>query len=120
MNLLQRALCSNMVSEWRFEPDGEGASRVTWEYAIHERGLVGRLLGPLVARQFQRAMQSCLDNVGRRGAGWLTARAVVVFDDRRGTKRRQPQEGEPVRDDRRRPRAAAVPLRRARRWRRWG
>ncbi len=65
MNLLQRALCSNMVSEWRFEPDGEGASRVTWEYAIHERGLMGRVLGPLVARHFQRAMQSCLDNIGR-------------------------------------------------------
>lgn len=65
MNILQRALCTNMVSEWRFEPDGEGASRVTWEYAIHERGLAGRLLGPLVARQFQRAMQSCLDNIAR-------------------------------------------------------
>lgn len=65
MNLLQRTFCTNMVSEWRFEPDGEGASKVTWEYAIHERGLVGRMLGPLVARQFQRAMQSCLDNIGR-------------------------------------------------------
>lgn len=63
MNLLQRVLCTNMVSEWRFEPDGEAASRVTWEYAIHERGLGGRLLGPLVARHFQHAMQSCLDNV---------------------------------------------------------
>lgn len=65
MNILQRALCTNMVSEWRFEPDGEGASKVTWEYAIHERGLAGRLLGPMVARHFQRAMQSCLDNIGR-------------------------------------------------------
>ena len=50
---------------WRFEADGEGASRVTWEYAIHERGLGGRLLGPLVARHFQRAMQTCLDNISR-------------------------------------------------------
>ena len=65
MNLLQRVLCSNMVSEWRFEPDGEGASRVTWEYAIHERGPGGFLLGPMVARHFQRAMQSCLDNIAR-------------------------------------------------------
>ena len=65
MNPLQRLICTNMVSEWRFEPDGEAASRITWEYAIHERGVVGRLLGPLVARYFQRAMQSCLDKVGR-------------------------------------------------------
>lgn len=65
MNLLQRVLCSNMVSEWRFEPEGEGACRVVWEYSIHERGLGGRLLGPLVARHFQIAMQSCLDNIGR-------------------------------------------------------
>jgi Polyketide cyclase / dehydrase and lipid transport len=63
MNPLQRVLCSNMVSEWRFEPDGEGASRVVWEYSIHERGVLGRLLGPMVARHFQRAMQSCLDNI---------------------------------------------------------
>ena len=65
MNPLQRVICSNMVSEWRFEADGEGASRVTWEYAIHERGIGGRLLGPLVARQIQRAMQSCLDIIAR-------------------------------------------------------
>ena len=65
MNTLQRLFCTNMVSEWRFEPDGEAACRVTWEYAIHERGLAGRVLGPLVAGQFKRAMQSCLDNIGR-------------------------------------------------------
>lgn len=65
MNPLQRIICSNMVGEWRFEADGEAASRITWEYSIHEKGLGGRLLGPLVARHFQRAMQTCLDNIGR-------------------------------------------------------
>jgi hypothetical protein len=65
MNRLQKLICTNMVSEWRFEADGEGASRVSWEYAIHDRGIMGRLAGPLVARQFQRAMQSCLDNIAR-------------------------------------------------------
>ena len=65
MNPLQRLICTNMVSEWRFEADGEGACRVTWEYAIHPRGIIGRVLGPLVAGQFQRAMQTCLDNLAR-------------------------------------------------------
>ncbi len=64
MNLLQRIICSNMVSEWRFAEDGDGA-RVTWEYTIHEHGLGGRLLVGLVSRNFQKAMQTCLDNIAR-------------------------------------------------------
>lgn len=64
MNLLQRVICTNMTSEWRFTEDGDG-SRVTWEYAIEERGVAGRLLGPMVSRAFQKAMQTCLDNLAR-------------------------------------------------------
>lgn len=64
MNLLQRVICSNMVGEWRFSEDGEG-SRVTWEYTIHEHGIAGRLLVGLVSRNFQKAMQTCLDNIAR-------------------------------------------------------
>lgn len=64
MNTLQRLLCSNMEGEWRFEPDAEG-TRITWDYAIHEKGALGALLGNLVARSFQRAMERCLDNVRR-------------------------------------------------------
>jgi len=64
MNLLQRVICSNMVGEWRFAEDGDG-SRITWEYAIHEHGIGGRLLVGVVSRNFQKAMQTCLDNIGR-------------------------------------------------------
>lgn len=64
MNPLQRLLCSNMVAEWRFTEDGDG-SRVTWEYTIHEHGIVGRLLVGVVSRNFQKAMQTCLDNIAR-------------------------------------------------------
>lgn len=64
MNRLQRLLCTNMVGEWRFE-EREGATTITWDYAIHEHGLAGRLLGNLVARSFERAMQRCLDNLAR-------------------------------------------------------
>ncbi len=62
MNSLQRMLCTNMVSEWRFSDVG-GATRVVWRYAIHAKG------GPVVpaawvtARLFRRAMQRCLDNL---------------------------------------------------------
>ena len=68
MNRLQRLLCSNMVGEWRFSPEGAG-TRVDWDYVIHEHGLVGRLFGPLVARSFQRAMQRCLDAIARDAHG---------------------------------------------------
>jgi hypothetical protein len=64
MNRLQRLLCSNMVGEWRFATEGAG-TRVVWDYVIHEHGLAGRLLGRLVARSFERAMQSCLDAIAR-------------------------------------------------------
>jgi len=64
MNRLQRLLCSNMVGEWRFEPSGD-ETRVVWDYAIHERGLAGKLLGKLVGRSFERAMQRCLDELAR-------------------------------------------------------
>lgn len=65
MNGLQRLICTNMVSEWRFDPEGDDACRVVWEYAIHEKGALGRLLVRPVAWSFQRAMQTCLDNVRR-------------------------------------------------------
>lgn len=63
-NRMQRLLCSNMVGEWRFESTTDG-THITWDYAIHEHGLAGRLLGKLVARSFERAMQRCLDNLAR-------------------------------------------------------
>lgn len=61
MNALQRFLCTNMVSDWRFEPDGAG-TRIVWTYAILAkpgRGWIARI----VARSFQKAMATCLDNV---------------------------------------------------------
>ncbi|MBI5517925.1 MAG: SRPBCC family protein [Deltaproteobacteria bacterium] len=63
MNPLQKLLCTNMVSAWRFEPEGEG-TKVTWTYTIHEKP--GRAwLARLVASRFQRAMQRCLENIAR-------------------------------------------------------
>ena len=64
MNGLQRLLCSNMVSEWRFSQEGE-ATRIVWDYTIHEHGVMGWLLSGLVAKSFQRGMQTCLDNIER-------------------------------------------------------
>jgi uncharacterized protein YndB with AHSA1/START domain len=61
LNPLQRLLCVNMVSEWRFEAQGSG-TRVTWDYSIHPRALRGAaawLMGGLL----RKAMQRCLDNL---------------------------------------------------------
>ena len=63
MNMLQKLICTNMVSEWRFTDEGKG-TRITWHYVIHVkpwRALPGRL----VAFFFQRAMQRCLDSIAR-------------------------------------------------------
>jgi hypothetical protein len=61
LNPLQRILCTNMVSEWRFEEQGDG-TRITWDYAVHPkplRGPLARVVGALL----RKAMQRCLDNI---------------------------------------------------------
>ena len=62
MNSLQRLLCTNMVSEWRFSDVG-GATRIVWRYAIHAKGGPVLPAAWVTARLFRRAMQRCLDNV---------------------------------------------------------
>jgi hypothetical protein len=64
MNTLQKMLCTNMVSEWRFTSDG-GATRVVWRYTLHPKNLAMRPLVWLTGRLFERAMQRCLDNLAR-------------------------------------------------------
>ena len=64
MNRMQRLFCSNMIGEWRFADEG-GRTRVTWDYTIFQQGVLGALVGKLVARSFERAMQRCLDNLAR-------------------------------------------------------
>lgn len=62
MNALQRSLCTEMVSEWRFTDIG-CATRVHWRYTLHPRG---RALAPvawLAAKLLRRAMQRCLDHL---------------------------------------------------------
>lgn len=63
MNKLQRLICTNMVSEWRFDSDGPNASRIEWEYTIHNRSGLASIIARPVAWSFQRAMQTCLDNI---------------------------------------------------------
>jgi uncharacterized protein YndB with AHSA1/START domain len=48
----------------RFADEG-GRTRVTWDYTIFQQGVLGALVGKLVARSFERAMQRCLDNLAR-------------------------------------------------------
>lgn len=64
MNPLQRAMCTNMVSEWRFEEAGD-STRVVWTYAIHPKGPLTRPLAWAVSKLFRRAMQRCIDNLAR-------------------------------------------------------
>ncbi len=64
MNPLQRLICTNMVSEWRFSDEG-GATRVVWRYSILPKGPLTWPLAWAVSRLFERAMQRCLDNVAR-------------------------------------------------------
>jgi hypothetical protein len=62
MNALQRVLCTNMVSEWRFS-DAGGATKIVWRYAIHAKDAARAPAAWLVGKLFRRAMQRCLDNV---------------------------------------------------------
>ena len=62
MNALQKLLCTNMTSTWRFSPAGEG-TRIDWHYRIDPRGLLVRPLCIVVAKLFERAMQRCLDHI---------------------------------------------------------
>jgi len=62
MNALQRFLCTNMVSEWRFSDVG-GATRIVWRYAIHPKDAARVPAAWFVGRLFRRAMQRCLDHV---------------------------------------------------------
>jgi len=64
MNKVQKLFCTNMIGEWRFTAQGQG-TWVAWDYEIHEQGFLGKLLGPLVAKHFERAMQTCLDNLAK-------------------------------------------------------
>lgn len=64
MNTLQRLLCTNMESRWRFEDDGDG-TRVTWDYRILPRSALHVPLAWLTGRLFERAMQRCLDALAR-------------------------------------------------------
>lgn len=64
MNTLQRLLCTNMESRWRFEDDGDG-TRVTWDYRILPRSVLHVPLAWVTGRLFERAMQRCLDALAR-------------------------------------------------------
>lgn len=64
MNTLQRLLCTNMESRWRFEDDG-GGTRVVWDYRIVPRSVLHTPLAWLTGRLFERAMQRCLDALAR-------------------------------------------------------
>jgi len=59
MNRLQRMICSQMTSEWRFEEEGTG-TRIAWTYAIYPRNAMTKPITHLIARLFQRAMRRCL------------------------------------------------------------
>jgi uncharacterized protein YndB with AHSA1/START domain len=61
MNRTQRLLCSNMVADWKFSPEGN-KTRVTWDYEIHGR-LTMAAAAWLMSKLFQRAMQRCLDRI---------------------------------------------------------
>ena len=63
MNTLQRLICTNMVSEWRFTDEGKG-TRIVWHYAIHAKPWRGGI-GQVVGHFFQKAMQRCLDSIAR-------------------------------------------------------
>lgn len=62
MNPLQKLLCTNMESTWRFSPSGD-RTHIDWHYRIHPRNGLVRPLCVLVARLFERAMQRCLNNI---------------------------------------------------------
>jgi hypothetical protein len=62
MNTLQKLLCTNMESTWRFSP-AEGGTRIDWHYRIDPRGLLVRPLCVVVAKLFERAMQRCLNHI---------------------------------------------------------
>lgn len=62
MNTLQKLLCTNMESTWRFSPTGAG-TRIDWHYRIDPRNGLVRPLCLVVARLFERAMQRCLNNI---------------------------------------------------------
>ena len=62
MNALQKLLCTNMESTWRFSP-AEGGTRIDWHYRIDPRGLLVRPLCVVVAKLFERAMQRCLNHI---------------------------------------------------------
>lgn len=62
MNALQKLLCTNMESTWRFSPANDG-TRIDWHYRIEPRGPLWRPLCALVAWLFERAMQRCLNNI---------------------------------------------------------
>ncbi|MBL8600811.1 MAG: SRPBCC family protein [Myxococcales bacterium] len=63
MNTLQKLICTNMVSRWRFS-ERASTTRVVWDYTIEARPLLAPL-GWLTAQLFERAMQRCLDNLQR-------------------------------------------------------
>lgn len=62
MNTLQKLLCTNMESTWRFSP-ADASTRIDWHYRITPRNAGVRPLCAVVAWLFERAMQRCLDNI---------------------------------------------------------
>lgn len=62
MNLLQRLICENMISEWRFLEEGD-STRIVWRYEILPRNVLVEPVTWIVSQAFRRAMQDCLDRI---------------------------------------------------------
>lgn len=66
MNAMQRLLCTNMIADWTFADEGQGATRISWNYEIQLRSALLWPVAKIVGWAFGQAMRRCLGEIARK------------------------------------------------------